>query len=170
MIRRASIVASAAAVLLGGCALPLPQGPTVLVLPGTGKDFEQFQIDDVTCRTYASRQVGGVSASQVAQQRVQQGAVAGTLLGAAAGSAIGAGAAGGAGAATGAAIGGGSGLALGTLAGSEAGASSAHLLQRRFDFGYSQCMYAKGHQIPVNGRFFGEGRRKPPAAAPSSSG
>jgi hypothetical protein len=26
-------------------------------------------------------------------------------------------------------------------------------LQQRYDFGYQQCMYAKGHRVPVAGRF-----------------
>jgi hypothetical protein len=38
-----------AIVLLGGCA-SIPSDPSVMVLPGTGKTFEQFQTDDAVCR------------------------------------------------------------------------------------------------------------------------
>ena len=31
--------------LLGACAT-VPTGPSVMVLPGSGKSFEQFQVDD----------------------------------------------------------------------------------------------------------------------------
>jgi hypothetical protein len=31
-------------------------------------------------------------------------------------------------------------------------------LQQRYDFGYQQCMYAKGHKVPVAGRY-GESRQ-----------
>jgi hypothetical protein len=35
--------------LLIGCAT-VPSGPSVMVLPGTGKSLEQFQADDLVCR------------------------------------------------------------------------------------------------------------------------
>ena len=46
-----------AVVGLAGCAT-IPTGPSVMVLPGQGKPFEQFQADDAVCRQWASAQVG----------------------------------------------------------------------------------------------------------------
>ena len=43
--------------LLTGCAT-VPSGPSVMVLPGTGKSFEQFQTDDIVCRQWAAQQTG----------------------------------------------------------------------------------------------------------------
>jgi outer membrane biogenesis lipoprotein LolB len=43
--------------LLTACAT-VPTGPSVLVLPGTGKNFEQFQVDDDMCRQWALQQTG----------------------------------------------------------------------------------------------------------------
>jgi hypothetical protein len=40
-------------VLLCGCAT-MPTGPSVLVLPGTGKPFEQFQEDNAECQYWAA--------------------------------------------------------------------------------------------------------------------
>jgi hypothetical protein len=36
-----------------------PAGPSVLVLPGAGKPFEQFQADVHVCREWAANQVRG---------------------------------------------------------------------------------------------------------------
>ena len=41
--------------------------------------------------------------------------------------------------------------------------------QRRYDFAYIQCMYAKGHRVPVPGQFIGapaSGAPPPPAGKP----
>ena len=84
-------------VLLAGCA-SAPTGPGVMVLPGTGKSFDQFRADEQECRQYAHAQVSGGSA--------------------------------------------------GSLAG--AGPSDGRSLQQRYDFAYQQCMYAKGHKIPMS--------------------
>jgi hypothetical protein len=133
----------AALILLGGC-VSVPDGPSMLVLPGSGKNFGQFRTDDVECRQFASGQVGGTSPSQVAGDSGVKSAAVGTLIGAAAGAAID----GRHGAATGA----GAGLLIGALAGAGAGESSAYNLQQRYDFAYQQCMYAKGNRVPVSGR------------------
>jgi outer membrane lipoprotein SlyB len=148
-----SIVAIAA---FAGCA-SVPTGPSVMVLPGTGKSFEQFRIDDAACRQFAYDQVGGSTGQQAAQDAAVTSAVIGTVLGAAAGAAIGS-ATGDMGA--GAAIGAGSGLLLGSAAGTGYASGSYYEAQRRYDNGYLQCMYAKGNRIPVSGRFSsGESRR-----------
>lgn len=133
------------AVLAAGC-VTLPSGPSVTVLPGTGKPFDQFQVDDVACRQYAAQQTG-VSTNQAGADNAVAGATIGTLIGAAAGAAIGA-AAGNPGA--GAAIGGGVGLLGGTAAGTGNAQVAQVSVQRRYDAAYIQCMYAKGNQVPVS--------------------
>ncbi len=84
--------------LVVGCATT-PTGPGVLVLPGTGKSFDQFRADEQECRQYARAQIGG-----------------GTD---------------------------------GSLAGAGPSDPSGRTLQQRYDFAYTQCMYAKGHKIPM---------------------
>jgi uncharacterized protein YcfJ len=131
-------------VALTACAT-VPSGPSVTALPGQGKAFEQFQADDASCRQWATQQAGA-SPSQGAAQSTISGAAIGTLLGAAAGALIGA-AAGRPG--TGAAVGAGVGLVGGTAVGASNAGPTAGSLQRRYDGAYTQCMYAKGHQVPV---------------------
>lgn len=138
-----------AAASLAACAT-MPTGPSVMALPGTGKSFDQFRIDDIDCRQFAYAQVGGVTGQQAAQDSAVKSAVVGTALGAAAGAVIGS-ASGDVGA--GAAIGAGSGLLLGSAAGTGYSSSSYYESQRRYDHAYLQCMYAKGNRIPVYGRF-----------------
>ena len=132
-----------------GCAT-IPTGPSVMSLPGTGKSFEQFRIDDATCRQFAYEQAGGVSAQQAGQNAAVSSAIVGTALGAAAGAAIGS-ATGDMG--SGAAIGAGTGLIVGSAAGSGYAAHSYYEAQWRYDNAYVQCMYAKGHRVPVSGEF-----------------
>jgi hypothetical protein len=142
--------------LLAGCAT-IPDGPGVLVLPGTGKSFDQFRFDDHACRQYASAQVGGKTPNKAAADSVTQSAVVGAVIGTAAGGAIGG--------AEGAAVGAGMGLAGGALAGTDAGNYSGRSLQQRYDFGYQQCMYAKGHKVPMS-RYQAERYRAPSTTPP----
>lgn len=128
------------AVLVAGCATT-PTGPGILVLPGSGKSFDQFRFDEYECRQYAHAQVGGSTASQAATDAGVKSAVAGTAIGTLAGAAIGG--------HQGAGVGAGVGLAAGSLAGAGAAESSGRTLQQRYDFAYTQCMYAKGHKIPM---------------------
>jgi hypothetical protein len=137
------------AATLAACAT-VPTGPSVMSLPGTGKSFEQFRIDDAQCRQFAYERVGGVTGQEAAQRSAVTSAAVGTALGAAAGATIGS-ATGDAGA--GAAIGAGSGLLLGSAAGSGYASGSYYAVQRSYDHAYLQCMYAKGNRIPVYGRF-----------------
>jgi Glycine-zipper domain len=134
----------AAALLLGACAT-VPTGPSVMVLPGTGKNFDQFQVDDVTCRDWALQQVG-VMTNKAGADNTVTGAVAGTAIGAALGAAIGA-------AAGNPALGAAAGAGAGLLGGTSVGAGNAHAaqgsVQHRYNAAYMQCMYAKGNQIPV---------------------
>lgn len=129
--------------VLAGC-VTIPAGPSVMVLPGTGKGFEQFQGDDYTCRQWALQAIG-VTPQGAANESLATGAVVGTLVGAAAGAAIGAAAGN---PALGAAAGAGAGLLGGTAIGGGYAEASAYGAQRRYDIAYMQCMYAKGNQIP----------------------
>jgi hypothetical protein len=131
-------------VALGGCAT-IPTGPSVMVLPGQGRSFEQFQGDDLACRQWAAQQVGAMPAA-ASQQAMATFATAGTVFGAGLGAAIGAAAGN---PAAGAAIGAGSGLVGGTAVGLDASQAAAGSVQWRYDVAYEQCMYAKGDQIPV---------------------
>ena len=141
---------------LTGCAY-MPTGPSVLVLPGTGMSFEQFRQDDSLCQQYAAGQVGGATANQAAVDSQVGSAVAGTALGAAAGAAMGGG--------SGAAIGAGTGLVAGSLVGGAEGGRAAYATQQGYDNAYIQCMYAKGHRVPVSGQFLYENQMPP--ASPS---
>lgn len=128
---------------LGACAT-VPSGPSVLVLPGTGRSFDQFRADDMECRQYALHQSGGQSGQAVSENSAVRSAALGTAVGAVAGAAIGG--------SRGAGVGAGSGLLIGTAAGSGSGQVSAQGSQRRYDNAYIQCMYAKGHRVPVHGQ------------------
>jgi hypothetical protein len=143
--------------LLPACAT-MPTGPSVMVLPGDDKSFDQFRMDDAACRQYANEHIGGTAAQEASQQSAVKSAVVGTALGAAAGAAIGS-ASGNMGA--GAAIGAGSGLLLGSAMGSGYASESYYEAQRRYDNAYLQCMYAKGNQIP------GYRRSRSTSSAPS---
>lgn len=132
-----------AALVLHGCATT-PDGPSVMSLPGSGKSFEQFRQDDNSCRQYGSAQIGGSSAEQAADDSLAKSAAVGTVIGAVVGAAVGGG--------DGAAIGAGTGLFAGTAVGATAANESGYDAQQRYDHAYVQCMYAKGHRVPVSGR------------------
>jgi hypothetical protein len=146
MSKRPVLLGTLSTLLFGACAI-LPSGPSVMVLPGSQKTFEQFREDDTLCQLYARQAVGGQTPTQTAMDSGTASAVTGTAVGAAAGALIGAAAGEPAG---GAAIGAGSGLLLGSAAGSGAYEGSGYALQNRYDITYIQCMYAKGHQVPVS--------------------
>jgi outer membrane lipoprotein SlyB len=143
-IRPRWLLAGAALLLLGAC-VSAPTGPSMLVLPGSGKNFDQFRADDYECRQYAQTQAGGTTAEQASTDSGLKSAAIGTAVGAVAGAVIGG--------HRGAAAGAGTGLIVGSVAGAGAAQGSAHTLQQRYDIGFQQCMYAKGHQVPVSGRF-----------------
>jgi hypothetical protein len=81
------------ALLLAGCSSTPILGPSMLVLPGTGKNFDQFRFDEQDCRSYAQNQLGKGAESD-----------------------------------------------------------SAGTPQQRYDRSFVQCMYAKGHRVPIGGR------------------
>src|SRR5207302_9460082 len=138
---RTAALVSICGLLLGACAT-VPAGPGLMALPGTGKSFEQFQIDDTVCRQWASQQTG-TTPERAAGVCTAGGAGLGTLLAAGLGAAIGA-AAGHPGAGAGIAAAG--GLLAGTGVGASRGEAAGHQAQRRYDSAYGQCMYAKSNQ------------------------
>ena len=83
-------LAMAAALALGACAT-VPSGPGVMVLPGAGKNFDQFQLDDAICRQWAAQQTG-ITTGQASRESAVGSAVVGTVVGAAVGAAVGTGA------------------------------------------------------------------------------
>jgi len=153
--------------LLGACAT-VPTGPSVMVLPGGGKSFEQFQGDDAMCRQWAYQQTG-TTPGQAANESGITSAMIGTVLGAAVGAAIGAAAGN---PAMGAAAGAGGGLLFGSASGVGAAQYSGALSQQRYDIAYQQCMYAQGNQIPgVMRRAYRRGTAgAPPPPPPPGSG
>ena len=134
----------AAVLVVGGC-VSMPTGPSMLVLPGSDKSFNEFRADDRVCREYAYEQIGGRSAEQHASDSGVRSAVVGTAIGAVAGAAIDG--------SRGAAVGAGTGLLIGSAAGTDTAQASAYGAQRRYDNAYIQCMYASGHRVPVSGRY-----------------
>ncbi|TMG80838.1 MAG: hypothetical protein E6H74_14030 [Betaproteobacteria bacterium] len=106
----------------------VPSGPSVMVLPGSHKTFEQFQADGSSCQAYAQQTVG-LPPGQVAAETGRAGPEA--------------------------AIGAGTGLLLGSAAGSNAYGATYYGVQRRYDQAYVQCMYAKGNQVPVRSGYRG---------------
>jgi len=150
-----------AVVGLSGCAT-IPTGPSVMVLPGQGKTFEQFQTDDAVCRQWASAQAG-TTPGQASTEAAVSSAAIGTTLGAGLGASIGA-ASGNPG--VGAAVGAGSGALGGTAVGVGASQAAAGTVQWRYDIAYEQCMYAKGHQIPVVMQLPPRGYPAPPSPPP----
>ena len=126
--------------MLGACAT-IPTGPSVTVMPGTGKSFDQFRADDADCRQFAFSQSGGATANDAAVASGVTSAAVGTAIGAAAGAAMGG--------HDGAAVGAGMGLLAGSAAGAGAGQASGYTVQRRYDNAYVQCMYAKHNRVPV---------------------
>jgi phage tail tape-measure protein len=138
---------------LSAC-VTVPSGPSIMSLPGSSKTFDQFRADDLDCRQFASVQIGGTTPTQAANDATVRSAAVGTAVGAAAGALIDG--------ASGAGIGAGFGMLTGALVGSSSGYASGYSLQQRYDIAYVQCMYSKGHKVPVSGRFASANER--PAA------
>jgi len=151
------LASGAAALLLAACATPPPSGPGILVLPGTGKNFDQFRFDEQECRGYAHSSIGGKTTEQAATDSAVKSAVVGTAIGAAAGGLIGG--------HQGAAVGAGVGLAGGSIVGSDTSRYASGSLQQRYDYAFTQCMYAKGHRVPVSGRYSDAARPAPSQSA-----
>lgn len=151
------VSAISALLLLVGC-VSAPTGPSVLVLPGTGKNFEQFRVDEMSCRQYAFERLGGTVPRQAASDSMVRSAAVGTIVGAAAGAAIDG--------SQGAGIGAGTGLVVGSMAGASAGEAAGYGSQQRYDYAFIQCMYAKGHRVPVSGQMISHPIPPPPLGSP----
>jgi hypothetical protein len=132
---------------LAACA-STPSGPNVMVLPGTGKSFDQFRADDFECRQFAFAQSGGKAPDQAGSDAGLNTAAVGAAVGAVAGAAIGR-------SGHAAVAGAGLGTAGGAIAGTGAAAQTGGTVQHRYDMAFQQCMYAKGHQIPMAGGYRG---------------
>ncbi len=132
-----------AALLLGACTT-IPTGPSVMAMPGSNKNFDQFRIDDANCRQFALEQIGGATANESAIESGMKSAAVGATVGALAGAAMGG--------HQGAGVGAGMGLLVGGAAGAGSGQASGYGSQRRYDNAYVQCMYAKGERVPVSGQ------------------
>lgn len=145
------------AAFLVSCA-SMPSGPSVMALPGAGKTFDQFREDDAYCKQYAGEQVKDQTPDRASILSGLGSAAIGTGLGAVAGAAFGGG--------SGAAIGAGSGLLVGGLVGTSTARASGNIGQQRYDIGYTQCMYGKGHQVPVSGQVTDDPGNQPQGTPP----
>lgn len=134
---------------LGGCAV-VPTSPNVTALPGAGRSFDEFRKDDADCRVFAHYQVGGSERQDAANAAAVQSAVAGTAIGALAGAAIGG--------HHGAGVGAGMGLLVGSATGADISRRAVYGSQRHFDSAYIQCMYARGHRVPLRGGYVHAGQ------------
>ena len=114
-----------------------PMGPTVRALPAPGKPFEQFQVEQESCKSYADSQVRG-QADAANSTGVLEG-VGGTVLGAGLGAALGGG--------RGAAIGAAGGAVAGTGVGATTSGRQQGGIQVQYNNAFEQCMVAKGNQI-----------------------
>ena len=127
-----------------GCAAP-PLGPTVQVMPAPGKPLDMYQREYLDCKKMAFDAIGGQAAvDQVNNQAITNalvgvgtGVLAGALVGQAAGDQGG-----------GAQVGAAAGLLAGTGAGAAGTAQGNMTMQQMYDNFFSQCMYAKGNQVP----------------------
>lgn len=131
--RALPVIASAIAATLIASAcgtIPANGGPTVAVLPGGGKSMPEFNTDDIACRVTAKAKANDSSPLPVAMGLGKPEIVA-TVRGR---------------------------LSLRENAESTTGsvfgnapAASAGVVtpQVRYDTAYVQCMYSKGHKIPI---------------------
>ena len=136
------ILAAGLALALGACATA-PTAPSVMVLPGSQKSTEQFQVDSGACQQQAQALLA--NDAQAANNQAMTSAAIGAVVGAAAGALMGQGsynpsAAAGWGAGT--------GLLIGSTVGGGNSQVSSYSLQQRFDIAYMQCMYLRGNQVP----------------------
>ena len=146
-----STAALGALLILAGCATA-PTGPRVTSLPGTGMSFEQFRYDDDQCRQYAHSRIDPNAANNAGVRN----AAIGTAIGAVAGAAIGG--------HHGAGVGAGVGLVGGSMAGASESQYMGYGTQRQYDSAYVQCMYGKGHKVPVSGNML---QSPSPSSAPA---
>ena len=124
-------------------------GPNVLVAR-TGRSFDQFRADDLDCRQYAYQQIGGKSGKRPPTNLPSAAPLWDCNRSSGRGR-------------TGRSPGRSSGCRFriggGIDDGCRGGYRSSYALQRSYDNAFVQCMYAKGHRVPV-----------PAGMAPSHSG
>lgn len=139
---RALLVIPAIGLLLAGCA-QTPLGPTVQVMPGPGKSFEAFRVDQANCKAFAADQVRGQAdnANQRAVGTAALGTALGVGIGALAGSITG-------NMGAGAALGGAAGIGVGTGIGAGNSGNEQYNIQQQYDNAFAQCMFAKGEDVP----------------------
>lgn len=125
---------------LTGCAT-LPDGPSQAAMPGSRSTFEQFQFDDAACRQWGMQAIGGTTPQQNANNAAVGSAVVGTAIGAAIGGLLGG--------HDGAAVGAGMGLFTGAAVGAGNAQAAGFSSQQRYDNAYYQCMYSRGHRVPM---------------------
>lgn len=130
------IVLGGTTLVLVACATP-PMGPMVRALPAKDKPFEQFQMEQASCKQYAFDEVRGQAESANTTGLIQ--GIATTALGAGLGAAIGGG--------HGAGIGAAAGAVAGTGIGATTSAQQQGGIQEQYDNAYIQCMVAKGNQV-----------------------
>ena len=82
------IVYCSALVTVFGCAATTPAGPRVAVMPAPGKPFDQFVVEEHTCRQYAEQSIG-LPPDEVASRNAVGTAAAGVVIGTAAGALVG---------------------------------------------------------------------------------
>ena len=131
------LLVSSLLALVAGCST-MPTAPSVLVLPGSGRSFDDFRRDDALCRQFAAQQVGAAPSDPALR-----GALVGTAIGAVGSAAIGG--------HQGAGVGAGVGLLAGSAVGAGNAQSANYGSQRQYDNAFVQCMYASGHVVPVPG-------------------
>ncbi|HEX3881657.1 MAG TPA: YMGG-like glycine zipper-containing protein [Stellaceae bacterium] len=122
---------------LAACA-PQAVAPTVPVMPGQGKPFDQFANDQATCEAFANQQIAPLT--QQANNNGLGQALLTTALGAGLGAAIGGG--------RGAAIGAASGAVVGSSMGASNSARAGMSIQQQYNMFYAQCMSSKGNAVP----------------------
>lgn len=130
-------VAMVAVIALNSCA-PTVMAPTIPVMPGANKPFDQFAADQQSCQAYANSQTAPMAAQ--ANNQAAGGALLTTVLGAGLGAAFGGG--------RGAAIGAASGALVGTSVAARNSSLAGMSIQQQYDIFYAQCMYARGNQVP----------------------
>ncbi|MBX3616316.1 hypothetical protein [Nitrosomonas sp.] len=120
--------------ILTACA-STPTAPSVITLPGKGVSFEQFRADDYDCRVFAFQQLEGKGSPLASHSKRVEGAVAATGQDGTSGI---------------------PGAALGGAFEQVPATAAMDGGQRQYDIHYIQCMYAKGHRVPMLGRMTGD--------------
>jgi hypothetical protein len=140
MIAARRLLPVGAALMLGACATGRPSGPVVIVVPGSGKNFEAFQQDDTICRRHVAANTGY---GDLALPHTQGSNAVPTGATGEAGTAWAAGTTGGVGTAAGAPAG------SGTTATNASGASTPEPPDETIpnQSGYLQCMAARGDTV-----------------------